>query len=55
MTSAIEIEGVNAALAADEEGLFGSEFSNVALAGNNISVKCSSWQRRCMGRIGQIS
>ena len=39
MTSAAEIDGVNAALAADEEGLFSSEFSNVALAGNNISLE----------------
>ena len=39
MTSATEIDGVNAALAADEEGLFSSEFSNVALAGNNISLE----------------
>ena len=39
MISATEIDGVNAALAADEEGLFSSEFSNVALAGNNISLE----------------
>jgi hypothetical protein len=39
MTSATEIDGANAALAADEEGLFSSEFSNVALAGNNISLE----------------
>jgi hypothetical protein len=32
MTSVTEIDGVNAALAADEEGLFSSEFSNVAPA-----------------------
>ena len=39
MTSATDIDGVNAALAAVEEGLFSSEFSNVALAGNNISLE----------------
>jgi hypothetical protein len=39
MTSATEIDGANAALAAEEEGLFSSEFSNVALAGNNISIE----------------
>ena len=39
MASATEIDGLNAALTADEEGLFSSEFSNVALAGNNISLE----------------
>src|SRR6478735_12138931 len=39
MTSATEIDGANAALAAEEEGLFSSEFSNVALAGNNVSLE----------------
>src|SRR5829696_5391178 len=39
MASATEIDGFNAALTADEEGLFSSEFSNVALAGNNISLE----------------
>src|SRR5215217_2636252 len=39
MISATEIDGVNAALAADEEGSLSSEFSNVALAGNNISLE----------------
>ena len=39
MTSITEIDGVNAALAADEEALFSSVFNNVALAGNNISLE----------------
>jgi hypothetical protein len=39
MTSATEIDGANAAVAADDQGLFSSEFSNVALAGNNISLE----------------
>ena len=39
MTGITEIDGVNAALAADEEALFSSEFNNVALAGNNVSLE----------------
>ena len=55
MTSATEIDGVNAALAVDEEGLFSSEFRMSPWQGIIFSLRCSSWPRRCMGRIEQIS
>jgi len=55
MTSATEIDGANAALAADEEGLFSSEFSNVALAGNNISLEMLQLATEVYGPDRQIS